>query len=54
MNNSLDTLIVVFDKKINKFRIVNIIEKTISFSSFDNECDAKNLINDIIDLMIDN
>lgn len=48
MNNlSENTLIVVFDNKSEKFRVINLLEKTISFSSFDKECDAESLINDM-------
>ena len=49
MNNSSENaLIVVYDNKSNKYRVVNLLDKTISFSSFDKECDAENLMNDMI------
>ena len=52
MNNlSENALIVVYDNKSGKYRVVNIIDKTISFSSFDKECDAENLMNDMKDIM---
>ena len=52
MNNSSENaLIVVYDNKSGKYRVVNIIDKTISFSSFDKECDAENLMNDMIYIM---
>lgn len=52
MNNlSENALIVVYDNKSGKYRVVNIIDKTISFSSFDKECDAENLMNDMIYIM---
>ena len=48
MNNlSENALIVVYDNKSEKFRVVNLLEKTISFSSFDKKCDAENLLNDM-------
>lgn len=49
MNNSSEnTLIVVYDNNSNKYRVINLLDKTISFSSFDKECDAENLMNDMI------
>lgn len=52
MNNSSEnTLIVVYDNNSNKYRVINLLDKTISFSSFDKECDAENLMNDMKDIM---
>ena len=49
MNNSSENaLIVVYDNKSNKYRVVNLLDKTISFSSFGKKCDAENLMNDMI------
>ena len=49
MNNlSENALIAVYDNKSGKYRVVNIIDKTISFSSFNKKCDAENLMNDMI------
>ncbi len=52
MNNSSENaLIVVYDNKNNKYRVVNLLDKTISFSSFNKKCDAENLMNDMKDIM---
>lgn len=47
-SNKNNTLIVVFDNKNCSFRVVNLLDKTISFSSFNKKCDAENLMNDMI------
>lgn len=52
MNNSSENaLIIVYDNNSNKYRVVNLLDKTISFSSFGKECDAENLMNDMIYIM---
>ena len=51
MNNLSYNFLIVFDKKSCKFRVVDLLDKTISFSSFDNKDDAESLMNDMKDIM---
>ena len=54
MNEAISkSLLVVYDNKIGKYRVVNLLNKTISHSSFDYKCDAESLMSDMIDMMVE-
>jgi len=45
-----ETMFVVYDKKLGKYRVVDLEKKIISFSSFDEKDDAESLLKDMKDV----